>query len=179
VNKLGETLVQLNAETAEAVASSLGVAPREVIEMDCRLRGDASLNKPIHDEGQAVEWEAMLVDPAPNAEATLVEQEEGVRQRKALYDALNVLTERELWVFEARRLARKPLTLDQLAHELSISAERVRQIEAEAFAKVQRAAKNQLDAAKPANRMAKPQLVAQRVAHATRRLEPSSAGPLL
>ena len=37
MNKLGGTLVRLNAETAEAIASSLGVAPHEVIEMDCRL----------------------------------------------------------------------------------------------------------------------------------------------
>jgi RNA polymerase sigma-32 factor len=41
MNKLGGTLVQPNAETAEAIASSLGVAGREVIEMDCRLKGDA------------------------------------------------------------------------------------------------------------------------------------------
>jgi RNA polymerase sigma-32 factor len=148
MKKLGGTPVRLNAQTTAAIASSLSVTPREVIEMDCRLRGDESLNKPFRDEGQAVEWETMLVDPAPNAEAILAEQEEGVRQRKALYAALDVLTERERRVFEARRLARKPLTLDQLAHELSISAERVRQIEAHAFAKVQRVARNQFGAAK-------------------------------
>jgi RNA polymerase sigma-32 factor len=144
MNKLAGTRAQLNAQAAEAVALSLGVEPHEAIEMDCRLRGDASLNRPINDDGQTVEWEDLLVDPAPNAEAILVEQEEGVRQRTALDAALKVLTDRERHVFVARLLARKPLTLDQLAQKMSISAERVRQIEAQAFAKVKRAARNRL-----------------------------------
>ena len=153
MSKLAGTPVQLNAQAAETVASNLGVAAREVIEMDCRLRGDASLNSPINDEGQTVEWEAMLVDPAPNTEAILVEQEEGVRQKGALYAALNVLTERQRQVFVAPRLAQKPPTLDQLAHKMSISAERVRQIEAQAFAKVKQAVRNHLGASELGNRV--------------------------
>jgi RNA polymerase sigma-32 factor len=145
--------MQLNAQAVEAIASNLGVASREVIEMDCRLRGDASLNRAINDEGQTVEWEAMLVDPAPNAEAILVEQGERVRQKRALCAALNVLTERQRQVFVARRLARKPPTLAQLAHKMSISAERVRQIEAQAFAKVKQAVRNHLGVSKLGNRV--------------------------
>jgi RNA polymerase sigma-32 factor len=171
MNKLAGTPAQLNAQAAEAVASSLGVEPHEAIEMDCRLRGDASLNAPINDDGQTVEWEAMLVDPAPNAEAILEEQEEGAQQRMALRAALNVLTERERHVFVARRLAQKPLMLGQLAHKMSISAERVRQIEAQAFAKVKRAARNRLGATKLENRKAKPQLPA-------RSFGPDAASPL-
>ena len=153
MSKLAGTPVQLNAQAAETVASNLGVAAREVIEMDCRLKGDASLNSPINDEGQTVEWEAMLVDPAPNAETILLEQERGVRQKGALYAALNVLTERQRQVFVARRLAQKPPTLDQLAHKMSISAERVRQIEAQAFAKVKQAVRNHLGASELGNRV--------------------------
>jgi RNA polymerase sigma-32 factor len=52
---------------------------------------------------------------------------------------LGGLAARERHVFEARRLAESPVTLDQLARELSISSERVRQIEIRAFAKVKRA----------------------------------------
>jgi RNA polymerase sigma-32 factor len=148
MSKLAGTPMQLNAQAAEAIASSLGVEAREVIEMDCRMRGDESLNKPINDEEQSVEREAMLVDPAPNAEAILVEWEEGVRQKRALYAALHVLTERERQVFMARRFAQKPPTLDQLARKMSISTERVRQIEARAFAKVKQAAIDHDDAAK-------------------------------
>lgn len=169
----------LNPEAAKTIASSLGVASREVIEMDCRLRGDASLNRPINDEGQAVEWQAMLVDPAPDAEAILVEHEENFLQKKVLYEAINVLTGRERQVFEARRLAPKPPTLDQLAHEFSISVERVRQIELQAFAKVKRAARDRIGAVRSGKQLAKWYLPHRRVAGATRRLEPSSLGPSL
>jgi RNA polymerase sigma-32 factor len=148
MNKLAEVPLQLNPEAAKTIAFNLGVASGEVIEMDCRLRGDTSLNRPINDEGQAVEWQATLVDPASDAEAILVQHEESLLQKQALYEAINVLTGRERQVFEARRLAPKPLTLDQLAHEFSISAERVRQIEARAFAKIKRAALNRIDAAR-------------------------------
>jgi RNA polymerase sigma-32 factor len=147
MSRLVGTPMQLNAQAVEAIASNLGVASREVIEMDCRLRGDASLNRAINDEGQTVEWEAMLVDPAPNAETILVEQEEGFRKKVALFAALNMLTERQRRVFLARRLAQKPPTLDQLAHKMSVSAERVRQIEAQAFAKVKQAVRDHLGAA--------------------------------
>jgi RNA polymerase sigma-32 factor len=53
---------------------------------------------------------------------------------------LKVLSARERHIFEARRLAEDPPSLEQLGHELSISSERVRQIEISAFAKVRRAA---------------------------------------
>jgi RNA polymerase sigma-32 factor len=151
MNKLAEVPLQLNPEAAKTIAFNLGVASGEVIEMDCRLRGDTSLNRPINDEGQAVEWQATLVDPASDAEAILVQHEEGLLQKQALHEAINVLTGRERQVFEARRLAPKPVTLDQLAHEFSISAERVRQIEARAFAKIKRAALNRIDAARCGN----------------------------
>ena len=151
MNKLAEVPLQLNPEAAKTIAFNLGVASGEVIEMDCRLRGDTSLNRPINDEGQPVDWQAMLVDPASDAEAILVQHEEVLLQKQALYEAINVLTGRERQVFEARRLAPKPLTLDQLAHEFSISAERVRQIEARAFAKIKRAALNRIDAARCGN----------------------------
>jgi RNA polymerase sigma-32 factor len=167
MNKLGGMPMQLRPEAAKAVASSLGVSFREVIEMDCRLRGDASLNKPINDEGQSVEWEAMLVDPAPDAEAILVGHEESVLQKKALYEAINVLTRRERQVFEARRLTPKPPTLDELAHEFSISAERVRQIEVEAFAKVKRAAHDRIGAVSFGRQMANSYLPRPSVAAAT------------
>jgi RNA polymerase sigma-32 factor len=58
----------------------------------------------------------------------------------ALHSALDVLTGRERRVFEARRLSEDPPSLDELGRELSISGERVRQIEALAFEKIKRAA---------------------------------------
>jgi RNA polymerase sigma-32 factor len=108
--------------------------------MDRRLAGDLSLNRPVGHDGATVEWEDTLVDEAPDAESIVTEYDESTRQESALHAALDVLTERERRVFEARRLTEDPPTLEQLGSELSISSERVRQIETRAFAKVKRAA---------------------------------------
>jgi RNA polymerase sigma-32 factor len=56
-----------------------------------------------------------------------------------LGEALGLLDGRERRIFEARRIADEPITLEELADEFNISRERVRQIETRAFQKVQRA----------------------------------------
>jgi RNA polymerase sigma-32 factor len=139
MRKVGGERAGLTPEVADAVARRLAVPVREVIEMDRRLTGDLSLNTPITDDGQA-EWEAVLVDDSPNAEAIVAEQDEIAQQARALRSALDVLSQRERRVFEARRLADDPPSLEQLGRELFISSERVRQIEISAFEKVKRAA---------------------------------------
>ncbi|WP_245448523.1 RNA polymerase factor sigma-32 [Bradyrhizobium nitroreducens] len=131
---------RLTPDVAEAIASNLEVSAREVIEMDRRLHGDLSLNARVGGDEQGTEWEALLVDEASDAETILVDQDQMERRTDALRIALNGLTRRERRVLEARRLAECPPTLDQLARELSISSERVRQIEIRAFAKVKQAA---------------------------------------
>ena len=67
-------------------------------------------------------------------------------RHKALVSALDVLNERERRIFEARRLADDPITLEDLASEFGVSRERVRQIEVRAFEKVQKAVKNRVAA---------------------------------
>jgi RNA polymerase sigma-32 factor len=144
MRKCAGTTGGLTPETAEAVARELEVSRRDVIEMDCRLNGDLSLNTPITDDGQTTEWEAMLVDEAPDAETIVGDQDERAQRSEALHAALGVLSERERQVFEARRLAEDPPSLEALGREMSISNERVRQIEARAFEKVKRAAAEHL-----------------------------------
>jgi len=139
MRKFGGDRTGLTQQVAEAVACELVVPVREVIEMSSRLTGDVSLNAPVSDDGPT-EWEAMLVDHSPNAEAIVVEQDEGGQRARALRSALDVLTPRERRVFETRRLREDPPSLEQLGRELAISGERVRQIETLAFAKVKRAA---------------------------------------
>jgi RNA polymerase sigma-32 factor len=146
VQKLAKGTTGLTPETVAAVAESLEVSPRDVTEMDCRLAGDLSLNTPINNDDGAVEWGDTLVDKSPDAEAIVAEYDESARQENALHAALNVLTERERHIFEARRLSEDPPTLEQLGRELSISSERVRQIETQAFTKVRRAAWQKLRA---------------------------------
>jgi RNA polymerase sigma-32 factor len=146
MRKLGGEAARLTPETVAAVAENLDVTPRDVIEMDCRLGGDLSLNTLVNSESGSIEWEDTLVDDSPNAEALVAEHDETTRRERAFRAALSVLTERERRVFEARLLTEMPPTLEQLGRELAISSERVRQVETRAFAKVRRAARQNFNA---------------------------------
>ena len=129
----------LKPEHLKQIAERLNVTEKEVIDMNRRLSGDASLNAPIRADAEAGEWQDWLVDDRANQETTLAEGEELDNRRDALKSALSVLNERERRIFEARRLAEEPITLEALAAEFGVSRERVRQIEVRAFEKVQQA----------------------------------------
>jgi RNA polymerase sigma-32 factor len=130
----------LRADQVTQIATTLGVKDRDVIDMNRRLAGDASLNAPLHEEGQAGEWQDTLVDEAPSPEAILVAHDETVHQHEALVGAIGVLSHRERRIFEARHLVEEPQTLEDLAVEFNVSRERIRQIEVRAFEKVRFAA---------------------------------------
>jgi RNA polymerase sigma-32 factor len=137
----------LHTAQVQNIAERLGVTERDVVDMNRRLAGDVSLNAPIRDDGISGEWQDWLVDDiTPSGETQLVESEEAENRRKALRQALSALHDRERRIFEARRLADDPITLDDLAGEFGISRERVRQIEVRAFEKVQKAVKSHLAA---------------------------------
>jgi RNA polymerase sigma-32 factor len=129
----------MKPENVTKIAIKLGVPEVDVISMNRRLSGDSSLNAPVRadaDQGGG-EWQDWLVDDAPNQEQAYSDGEE-LGQRKAfLVSALAKLNERERRIFEARRLAEDPVTLEDLSAEFNISRERVRQIEVRAFEKVQ------------------------------------------
>jgi RNA polymerase sigma-32 factor len=133
----------LRPEHVQTIATKLGVTEQDVIDMNRRLGGDSSLNSPMREDGDG-EWQDWLVDDATNQEAMLADQEESSNRHDALKGALNVLNPRERRIFEARRLADDPITLEQLSEEFNISRERVRQIEVRAFEKVQAAVKSGL-----------------------------------
>lgn len=139
IRKLAGETAALTPEMAQVIAENLDVTVRDVVEMDSRLHGDLSLNARVGDGDRSAEWEATLVDESADAEEIVAEHDETTHRSRALRGALEALTERERRVFEARRLAEQPVTLEQLGCELSISSERVRQIETRAFAKVKRA----------------------------------------
>ncbi len=128
----------LRPEQVATIATKLGVTQQDVIDMNRRMSGDASLNAPLRQEGEG-EWQDWLVDDSSSQEALLVDREESDNRLAALRSALGVLNDRERRIFEARRLADDPVTLEQLSEEFSISRERVRQIEVRAFEKVQAA----------------------------------------
>jgi RNA polymerase sigma-32 factor len=136
----------LRPDQVKLIAKRLGVTEQDVVDMNRRLGGDVSLNAPIRDDGDSGEWQDWLVDDVSDQETRLVEDEESDNRKKALGEALSVLNERERRIFEARRLADDPITLEDLAAEFGVSRERVRQIEVRAFEKVQRAVKHRLAA---------------------------------
>jgi RNA polymerase sigma-32 factor len=133
----------MRPDQVKLIAKQLGVTEMDVIDMNRRLGGDASLNFRIRaDGGDSGEWQDCLVDESPDQETTLAASEEFDNRRKALADALTVLDGRDRRIFEGRRLAGDPITLAELADEFGVSRERVRQIEVRAFEKVQKAVKN-------------------------------------
>jgi RNA polymerase sigma-32 factor len=136
----------MRLDQVKIIARRIGVTETDVIYMNRRLSGDASLNAAIREDGDSGEWQDWLVDESPDQETTLAASEEFDNRRKTLSDALSVLNERERRIFEARRLADDPITLEDLAAEFGVSRERVRQIEVCAFEKVQKAVKNRVAA---------------------------------
>ena len=136
----------MRPDQVKIIARRIGVTETDVIYMNRRLGGDASLNAALREDGDSGEWQDWLVDESPDQETTLAASEEFDNRRKTLSDALSVLNERERRIFEARRLADDPITLEDLAAEFGVSRERVRQIEVRAFEKVQKAVKNRVAA---------------------------------
>ena len=130
----------LHPDHVAKIATKLGVSEQDVVDMNRRLGGDTSLNAPMREEGEG-EWQDWLVDDSTSQEAILADEQERENRHDALSGALQVLNARERRIFEARRLAEDPITLEQLSEEFNISRERVRQIEVRAFEKVQAAVK--------------------------------------
>jgi RNA polymerase sigma-32 factor len=136
----------LHPDQVKLIAKRLGVTDQDVVDMNRRLGGDASLNAAIREDGDSGEWQDWLVDESPDQETTLAASEEFDNRRKTLSDALTVLNKRERRIFETRRLAEEQIKLVELAEEFGVSRERVRQIEVSALEKVQNAVKHRVAA---------------------------------
>ena len=131
----------LRPDQVKEIARRLGVPEEDVVSMNRRLSGDASLNAPVRAESEG-EWQDWLVDDTDTQEDMLVESEEKRMRLDLLNEAMDKLTDRERRVFEARRIQEDPATLEDLSQEFGVSRERIRQIEVRAFEKVQKAVKN-------------------------------------
>jgi RNA polymerase sigma-32 factor len=70
----------LRPDQVQVIAKRLGVTEQDVVDMNRRLGGDASLNAPIRDDGESGEWQDWLVDDAPSQERILAESEESDNQ---------------------------------------------------------------------------------------------------
>jgi len=134
----------LSAEHVAIIAEKLDVSADEVVQMNRRLSSpDHSLNAPIRNDGESDgEWQDWLVDEQDNQEVQLAKSQELGHRQKLLTSALASLNERERTILTERRLRDDPTTLEDLSQHYGISRERVRQIEARAFEKIQKTLTN-------------------------------------
>ena len=95
----------MRPDQVKLIAKWLGVTETDVIEVNRRLGGDASLNATIREDGDSGEWQDWLVDESPDQETTLAASEEFDNRHEALASALSLLNDRERRIFETRRLA--------------------------------------------------------------------------
>jgi RNA polymerase sigma-32 factor len=132
----------LHPDHVTEIAERLGVPEQEVVNMNRRLGGqDSSLNAPLKSDSET-DWQDMLVDDDIDQEAHLAEQSEMDLRRELLVEAMQGLNEREQHILTERRLQDSATTLEELSQTYDISRERVRQIEARAFEKLQKAMRN-------------------------------------
>jgi len=136
----------LHPDQIKQIATTLNVTEADVVSMNSRLSGDASLNSPMRADEGSSEWQDWLVDDTPDQETTLGETEEFSERMSMLNSAMDVLNERERAIFQARRLQDNPSTLEELAQQYDVSRERIRQIEVRAFEKVQDAVREAANA---------------------------------
>ena len=131
----------LHPDTVKKIATRLNVKEKEVVSMNRRMSngGDASLNVTIGGEDGGSEWQDWLEDDVDSQETQIGESQEFDARMELLQDAMSDLNERERDIIAKRRLADKPQTLEELASVYNVSRERIRQIEARAFEKLQAA----------------------------------------
>ena len=125
----------LTPDQANEVAATLGVKPEEVVEMETRLTGhDLALEGNPDDEEGRLAPIATLADNRLEPTRVLEAREEERLHNEGLHTALATLDPRSRRIIEARWLAEDGgATLHDLAAEFSVSAERIRQIEAKAL----------------------------------------------
>jgi RNA polymerase sigma-32 factor len=140
----------LHPAQVSEIARTLDVPEQEVISMNRRLSGpDHSLNDPLRSDGEG-EWLDLLADETESHEHAFAEREELTQRKAMLSSALMVLNERERYIIVERRLKDNPTAFEVLSRKYGISHQRVRQIEARALEKLQKAIRQHIQAPRPA-----------------------------
>ncbi|MGC3938507.1 RNA polymerase factor sigma-32 [Roseobacter sp. EG26] len=139
---VGETLDR--HQLRQMISSEIGVPLHDVEMMEGRLSGsDYSLNATQSTEDEGREWIDALEDDSVQAAETVEHQHDTEQLRAWLLKAMNDLNERERFIVRERKLRDQPRTLESLGQELSLSKERVRQLEAAAFGKMRKSLETQ------------------------------------
>jgi len=141
LRKAKKSLAWLSASETEAVARDLGVSTKEVTEMEKRLYSRDAIFDPTPDADDERNFTPAAYLPSPDADpATLVETADwNSDARTRMASALNILDDRSRRILEERWLTESKMTLHELADEFGVSAERIRQIEANAIKKLRNA----------------------------------------
>jgi RNA polymerase sigma-32 factor len=135
LRSMRSSLSALSPTEARAIARDLGVKPEEVLEMETRLTGrDIALDPQPDEEGNFVSPIAYLTDSEDEPAQILEKRETAANRTAGLRSALSKLDDRSRRIIEARWLREEdPATLQDLADEYGVSAERIRQIESKAL----------------------------------------------
>lgn len=130
----------LTADQAKLISSKMGVSEKDIMHMNGRLSvRDMSLNAPMSQEDDSAEFIDSLVDESATPEQIFANREQQTVMHEHLAKAVATLPERERHIFTERKLKDDPPTLEELGESYGISRERVRQLEARAFERVQKA----------------------------------------
>ena len=135
----------LKKEHVNEISKRLDVKKEEVVSMNRRMQGaDKSLNTPINNINgeESEDWQDWIVDKNLDQELLLSQKQEMEKRKKLMNNSLSILNEREKEILNARRLSEEKVTLDDLSKKYKISRERIRQIESNAFEKLQKAMLN-------------------------------------
>lgn len=128
----------------QMISTEIGVPLHDVEMMEGRLSGsDYSLNATQSTEDEGREWIDALEDDSAQASETVEHDHDTAQLRAWLLQSMNDLNERERFIVRERKLRDAPRTLESLGKELSLSKERVRQLEAAAFGKMRKSLENQ------------------------------------
>ena len=141
LRKAKKNLAWLTFDETQAVAADLGVSPEEVSEMEKRLHARDAIFDPAPDADDERAFTPAAYLPSPDADpAKLVETADfNDDASERMVAAISTLDDRSRHIIESRWLSEKKLTLHELADEYGISAERVRQVEANAIKKLRSA----------------------------------------
>lgn len=136
----------LKPDQVQHISKTLGVPENDVVSMNQRLSSpDHSLNAPLRTDGEQ-EWQDWLVDDQETQEDTFAKSEELNGRKALLAEAMEKLNDRERHILTERRLKEDPSTLEKLSHHYNVSRERIRQIEARAMEKIQKAMASAVEA---------------------------------
>ena len=123
----------------QMIASEVGVPLHDVEMMEGRLAGsDFSLNATQSTDDEGREWIETLEDENAQQSARVEHEKDIDTLRGWLVSAMSNLNDRERFIVRERKLRDEPRTLESLGNELGLSKERVRQLEAAAFAKMRK-----------------------------------------